>query len=192
MAERISALARMPSLATEGARVTLAEARPAAMLQVQAWPDTLAAVETALAQALTTEALPQPGHAHAFDGGAIAALGAGRFMIVATRDEAAARIGAALSDSDATITDISHGRTILALEGAAAAALLARCVALDLDPAAFPPGRATQTNIHHIDVLLRRVPEGSFEVWVFRSFAEALAEWLIDAGAEIGLSFKAE
>src|SRR5215210_6478268 len=50
------------------------------------------------------------------------------------------------------------------------------------DPPVFPPGRVAQTMIHHIDVLLHRQKRSSFDLWVLRSFAAALTEWLIDAG----------
>jgi heterotetrameric sarcosine oxidase gamma subunit len=43
--------------------------------------------------------------------------------------------------------------------------------------------------IHHIDVMLHRRAESCFDLWVFRSFAEALAEWLLDAGAEDEIAF---
>jgi sarcosine oxidase subunit gamma len=64
-------------------------------------------------------------------------------------------------------------------------------VAIDLDPAVFPPGRAAQTMIHHIDVLVHRTAETTFELWVLRSFAESLAEWVLDAGQEFGAAFSA-
>ena len=47
-----------------------------------------------------------------------------------------------------------------------------------------------QTAIHHVDVLVHRLTDRSFEIWVLRSFAESIAEWLIDAGAELGIGFR--
>ena len=57
---------------------------------------------------------------------------------------------------------------------------------VDLDPAAFPIGRLAQTAIHHIDVLIHRIDERAYEIWVVRSFAESLSEWLL--GAAEGIS----
>ena len=45
--------------------------------------------------------------------------------------------------------------------------------------------------IHHIDVVIHRRAETHFELWVLRSFAEALAEWLLDAGIEDEIGFAA-
>ena len=59
----------------------------------------------------------------------------------------------------------------------------------DLDPAVFPAGRVVQTMIHHIDVVIHRRSEAHFDLWVLRSFAESLAEWLLDQGVELGIGF---
>jgi heterotetrameric sarcosine oxidase gamma subunit len=56
---------------------------------------------------------------------------------------------------------------------------------IDLDQAAFPVGHVAQTAIHHIDVLIHRIEEAAFEVWVLRSFSESLVEWLLDAAEGI-------
>jgi sarcosine oxidase gamma subunit len=44
--------------------------------------------------------------------------------------------------------------------------------------------------IHHIDVLILRPAETEFRLLVLRSLAEALAEWLLDAGLEEGIGFR--
>ena len=189
MAERRSALSRTAAPTGDGARVVLAEERPAAIAQIQAWPDTLAAVEAAITQTLEIEEMPAPGCATDYGGGRLLALGAGRLLVSADDEELVARCRAAVSSADAAIIDISHGRTVFSITGVAAAALLSRCVALDVDAAAFPPGRVAETAIHHVDVLIHRQSERRFDIWAPRSFAEALAEWLLDAGAELGLGF---
>jgi sarcosine oxidase subunit gamma len=78
---------------------------------------------------------------------------------------------------------------ILKLDGEASASVLATSVALDLDLAAFPAGRVAQTMIHHVDVVIHRRSETGFELWVLRSFAESLAEWLLDQGEPAGMGF---
>ena len=50
--------------------------------------------------------------------------------------------------------------------------MLAKGVAIDLDPGAFPNDRVAQSMIHHIDIVLHRVGPDAFELWVLRSFAE--------------------
>ncbi len=77
------------------------------------------------------------------------------------------------------------------MEGEAAAELLARCAPLDFDLSAFPADGIAQTAIHHVDVLIHRLTETSFEISVLRSFAEAITAWIIDAGKELGIAFGA-
>ena len=111
-------------------------------------------------------------------------------MVAGVSADLVQRLETAIPADDAAVTDLSHGRTILVLEGEAAAPVLSKSVMLDLDFSAFPPGRAAETAIHHIDVMIHRLAETRFEIWVLRSFAEALAEWLLDAGLEEGIAFK--
>lgn len=190
MADRLSALAPISASAPEGASLVLSEARPLAILQIQAWPQTLAAVEAVVTQGLGLSEVPPAGSTATFDGGALCALGAGRFLLSTGSDDIAATFRTAFSSADAAVTDISHGRAILSLEGDAAAELLSRCVALDFDADVFPPGRVAQTAIHHVDVLVHRLTDSRFEIWALRSFAESLAEWLLDAGAGLGVRFR--
>jgi heterotetrameric sarcosine oxidase gamma subunit len=190
MAERLSALAHMTTGAADGASIVLGEERPAAILQIRAWPDTLDTVDAVITQTLGLAAAPPPGTAVTLAGGSLCATGTGRFLLSASADDVAATFRTAFSSADAAVTDISHGRTVLSLEGGAAAELLSRCVALDFDAAVFPPGRVAQTAIHHVDVLIHRLTESRFEIWALRSFAESLAEWLLDAGAGLGVRFR--
>lgn len=192
MVDRVSALAALASHAGHAAPVSLSEVRPAAILQIQAWPDTLATVEAVITQTLKIGELPKPGHVEWFHHGSLAAIGAGRYLISTTDLDIMAVLNTAFSSKDATVTDISHGRSVLRLDGEAAAEVLARCVAIDLDLAVFPADRIAQTAIHHVDVLIQRLTETSFEIWVLRSFAESVAEWIVDAGAELGAGFRTD
>lgn len=178
MAERHSALAHLPAQPATAA-AALSEVRTSSILQLQAWPDTLETVREVVAEITGIEA-PELGTAVASGGATIAAVAPGRFLLAAAADDLAEKFEAALPANDAAVTDISHGRVILRLEGRAAANVLATSVALDLDPSAFPPGRVAQTMIHHVDVVLHRQNETRFDLWVLRSFAESLAEWLVD------------
>lgn len=182
MAERASALAHLPLDRPAGSAVTLSEVRVGSILQVAAWPDTGDRVEAALTDMLAVLA-PRLGFALVRDDIVLASTAPGRYLIAADADDLPQRFEAALPSADAAVTDLSHGRTILRLEGPAAASVLAQCVAIDLHPAAFPDNRCAQTMIHHIDVLIIRRAEEAFDLWALRGFAEALAEWILDAAA---------
>ncbi len=188
MAEALSALAGMTASAG-GGRVTLAEVPVRTLVQVQAWPTTPQAVKDALAT-LPLGEIPPIGKASERGGLLVAHVAPGRFMIAGPDADLPTRLADLIPASAGAVTDLSHGRTGLSVEGEAAADVLQRCVALDLADAAFPVGRAAATMIHHIDVLIVRRRDKRFDLWVLRSFAEALAEWLLDAGLEEGIGFR--
>jgi methylglutamate dehydrogenase subunit D len=81
-------------------------------------------------------------------------------------------------------TPLSSGRTVIAVEGEPARDLLAKCVPLDFHSSEFKPGHFAMTGIHHTPVLINCVAENRFELYVLRTFALNIWEWLCDAGLE--------
>jgi heterotetrameric sarcosine oxidase gamma subunit len=186
MAEALSALAHLPA-GTGGGGVTLREIAAGTILRIQTWPYTVGVVKRVATELLGVEA-PPIGHAATNFETSLIAVAPGSFYVAGLAADIAWLVKEAVSPVDAAVTDLSHGRAVLALEGEAAGDVLQKCVAIDLS--AFPPGRAAPTMIHHIDVLIHRRTETEFRLIVLRSFAEALAEWLLDAGLEEGIGFR--
>jgi sarcosine oxidase subunit gamma len=91
----------------------------------------------------------------------------------------------ALEGLHATVADVSAQRTVIEVAGADARELLLKGCALDLHPQTFAVGRCAQTNLARTQVVLfSRARQPVYWVFVRASFAEYLAEWLIDAAAE--------
>jgi sarcosine oxidase subunit gamma len=84
------------------------------------------------------------------------------------------------------VFEVSHHYAALRAEGVHVADLLNAGCPLDLDPAAFPPGRATRTLFGKIGILLWRETEQRFTLMVARSYARALAELLREAARGLG------
>src|SRR6185437_2192718 len=85
----------------------------------------------------------------------------------------------------ATVVDVSAQRTVIEVAGTDARELLLKGCALDLHPQTFALGHCAQTNLARTQViLLSRDREPVYWLFVRASFAEYLAEWLIDAAAE--------
>jgi methylglutamate dehydrogenase subunit D len=82
------------------------------------------------------------------------------------------------------LTPLSSGRTVIAIEGEPARDLLAKCVPFDFHASAFKPGHFAMTGIHHTPVLIHCVAENRFELYVLRTFAFNIWEWLCDAALE--------
>ena len=109
-----------------------------------------------------------------------------QYWLVTQDRAAAAALSRAIAPQDASITVLDHARIRLLIEGAAAAALLARLVTIDLRPTAFPAGCFAQTGVHHAGVLLERSGAERYEMYVLRTFAVSTWEWIVDAAMSYG------
>ena len=118
-------------------------------------------------------------------------LGPDEWLVVVP-DRRIGRIGHALRDAldgqHAAVTDVSHSRTILALSGPDAHAVLAKGCPLDFHPRVFGPGRCAQSRLAKCQVLIHQTSAApAFEIYVHRSFAHYAWTWLEDAGREFGV-----
>ena len=74
----------------------------------------------------------------------------------------------------AALTDQSHGWAIVRLEGADAAEVLARLTPIDLRDSQFKRGHTARTELRHMMASITRLGPQSYQVMVFRGFAETL------------------
>ena len=196
MIERRSALAAHPKMMTATKVQTtvtdypileLSERHGLAVLQVSAFASTSIDAQTLLTAALD---LPAPA-GNRFSGAAdrsLRCVAPGVWLIVGPSHglPTAASLRAQLG-AFATVVDLSHARCALQLRGAAASRTLAKFCGLDLDLSAFPTGSATNTRFGHIGMHLARTDDlPTFELLVFRGYAEFVFEALCDGAAEFG------
>nr|WP_232478956.1 sarcosine oxidase subunit gamma family protein [Roseomonas rosulenta] len=135
-------------------------------------------------------ALPGPGETSTGADATAIWIQPAAWLIMAPRGtEAALAARAAVAFAGiAAVEDQSHGRTVIAVSGPAACAVLARGCRIDLHPRAFGPGRAAMTQIAHVSCLVHQVHASpSFELTVFSTLAEHVFHWLLEAGAEAGV-----
>jgi sarcosine oxidase subunit gamma len=95
------------------------------------------------------------------------------------------RLTRALFGRHASVTDLSASRAIIEITGSHARVLLEKGCGLDLHPRAFGPGQCAQTIFAKLPVVIDQlgaVP--TYRLFVRRSAALWLAEWLIDAAEE--------
>ena len=180
---RRSVLDRQPA---PGTGVGVAEVRPAAMALIQGVADQRAL--DALRRALGLGALPAGGVAWEGDGTRLLGIGAGQWFVVADAlDPAAlgAALEAALAGTDGVWTDLTHARTVLAVEGERALDVLAKGCPLDLDAAR--EGFTAASLLGPFPVIVHRRTALRWEVYVLTSLGRALLDWVCEAGAEYGL-----
>lgn len=88
------------------------------------------------------------------------------------------------------VTELGHARSVLRISGPSARELMARHVAIDLDPSAFPAGDFASTGIHGIGVLLHHYGDVAghpiFDLYLPRTFAASLAEAIAETAEPYG------
>lgn len=90
------------------------------------------------------------------------------------------------------IVDLSHGRTVVRVGGAKATELIAKGCPLDLYPVALPAGGCPQSVLAGVNLLLHRLPaDAGCDLYIPRSYARHVWEWLHAAGAEYGIGVTA-
>ncbi len=122
----------------------------------------------------------------------------------------AERVRAAPADELVSVLDLSHGRALVRVSGAASVQVLAKLCAIDLSDAVVPDGAAFRSHVASVvtDVVRDDIPAGptggprsgngavprdvddgvrSYLLHCERSVGQYLWECLLDAGAELGI-----
>lgn len=109
------------------------------------------------------------------------------FVVAQGRGEGALyrELKAAL-DGIASVSDQSHGRVIIRIEGPKVRNVLAKGTPVDLHADEFPAGKSALTQMAHVGVHMTRVGEDAFELSVFRGFSESFWEWITEQAEEFG------
>ena len=90
----------------------------------------------------------------------------------------------------ASLSDQSHGRVIIRIEGTKSREVLAKGTPVDLHTDEFTLGKSALTQMAHVGVHVTRVGRDAFEVSVFRGFAESFWEWLTSQSAPCGYQIR--
>lgn len=120
----------------------------------------------------------------------VAWLGPDEWLVVSEGAEPTlltAELREALGSAPGSVVDVSANRTTLELTGPAARAVLEKGCPLDLHPRSFGPGRAVQTTLGPVPVLLwQTAATPSYRIFPRASFADYAARWVMDAMKEFG------
>lgn len=165
------------------AQVTLTERFPLAICDVCAWPgaetktaNTIKRV-TGIALTKTRDAVSDTAQAfrHA----------PGRWTVISIDPGLPEALTKAVGDN-ATVVDLSHGRTVLRIDDEKSRWVLAKLFALDFRSDDFPLEKGLATKHHEIFAQIQRVGEDAFDVIVFRSYARSFWHALRMASEEVG------
>jgi heterotetrameric sarcosine oxidase gamma subunit len=115
-----------------------------------------------------------------------------QYWWIAASSDSLARLARELPAAAGTVTMLSASRVRIRITGPAVREVLAKGIALDLHPSVFAVGRSAQTGLHHTGVFLERVGDDGYEIYVPRTYAQSIWEWLIDAALPFGYDVAVE
>ena len=190
MPERRSALAECRRPGRHGAAgaeapLIITEVGGLAMVQVAAFDAPAAAA--AIAEATGAAASMTRGGVGVSGRTRVLWTGPGRWLVVEPEHRDLARLLAArCPPALAAVTDLSQGRSVMRIDGAACRWLLPKLCTLDFDPRMFPPDTCMQTQLGQIGALIDCRAADTFDIAVYRGFAVSAWEMLTDAALEFG------
>jgi sarcosine oxidase subunit gamma len=194
--ERLSAVASayragtFGAVETSGPGLVIAERRPLQIVQIAAQRGVEEVVRGAVVEALGVIAPAEPNTVTSGEGETLLWIGPRRWLVVAAEEggrDLMQALRGALSPAEAAVTELGNGRTVWRLSGRNARDVLSKGTSIDLHKRAFPPGRCAQALLGHASALIHAVDAApTFDLYVARSFALTVWEWLTEAAAEYG------
>lgn len=109
------------------------------------------------------------------------------FLLASDTGNPIAKLRQTVTAHVGSVTDLSHARCRIHIEGAQCQATLNKLFALDLRPAEFPVDEVRLTGTHHVPCLLHRLGTDSFDMLVFSTYAYDQLHTVVDAALEYGL-----
>jgi methylglutamate dehydrogenase subunit D len=155
------------------------------LVQVSGWPGTFDAVCRKLETRLNCR-IPDAGLRAVSQGArSFFRVGPERLWLAGPADDdMLQRFDESALGHDAVVTAIGQSRTVLRVKGTGATELLNRGLPVDLYAAVFPADAFAQSVIHHMPVLVHRVPlvgDDGFDIYVTSDYAVSFWEWLTEA-----------
>jgi heterotetrameric sarcosine oxidase gamma subunit len=133
--------------------------------------------------------------AAAVPGGLVVGSGPGEWLVLApvgSAGDVRTRLAGILPGLPgfASVVDLTHGRALLRLRGAASAGVLAKLCPIDLGEAVTPDGAAFRSTVADLVTDVVRDDSGGVRSYLLhceRSSGQYLAEAVLDAGDEFGI-----
>ncbi|WP_269929710.1 sarcosine oxidase subunit gamma family protein [Aminobacter sp. HY435] len=170
----------------DGVGVTLSEIAPCSIIQLAAWPGEEKKLMVVIGSVTGLKLADGAGAGASSDRYSAFGFAPGKFLVIDASEGLATTLAAKVAPAVGTVTDLSHGRIAIRIEGAKAEWVLGKLFAIDLALAAFPLGSGISTTHHDIFTLMQRSGPQRFDLYVFRSFARSFWKMLCHAADEVG------
>jgi sarcosine oxidase subunit gamma len=89
-----------------------------------------------------------------------------------------------------SVTDLTHARCRIHIEGPQCRTVLNKLFALDLRESAFAIGDIAMTGTHHVPSTLHRLGPDAFDLYVFSTYAYDQLAAVLDAAQEYGVTLQ--
>ena len=114
-------------------------------------------------------------------------LGPDQWLLTSENDSVAdilAHIDSVLSGQLFAATDMSSGLACFSLSGQSSRTVLAMGCGIDMHPGSFTTGQCVRTRFAQVPVFIVTTGDHEFDLYVDRSYAHYLHEWLSAAGED--------
>ena len=158
---------------------------------ISTWISGLPGLLEACANVFGTHLPQQTGKTAQTEFGLLARTGPEEFLLIGddTQDRCA-MLRASISADVGSVTDLSHARCRIHVQGAQCRTVLNKLFALDLREASFPVGDVALTGTHHVPSMLHRLGADAFDLYVFSTYAHDQLGTLLDAALEYGVGLE--
>jgi heterotetrameric sarcosine oxidase gamma subunit len=110
---------------------------------------------------------------------------------VMIRDTSGAEPVPDVDDQILTAVDLSHARTIIRMQGSAVEDVLSRLAPIDTSVVAFPEACFVQCGIDHVNVLIQRISQDCFDVFIPYTWASSVWQMICISAAQFGYRVEA-
>ena len=163
---------------------------PQAVL-VSTWVSGEAGLHAALTQLLGQTPPGPTGQIQATHLGLLMRTGPEEWLLIGDgTSDACAALRAAIGADVGGVTDLSHARCRITVQGPRCLDTLSKLFALDCRADAFPIGELRLSGHHHLPCSLHRLGEAEFDLYVFTTYAHDQLGSLLDAALEYGVKLE--
>ena len=158
---------------------------------VSTWVSGEAGLQAALTQLLGQTPPGPTGQIQATHLGLLMRTGPEEWLLIGDgASDACSVLRAAIGADVGGVTDLSHARCRIKVQGPRCLDTLSKLFALDCRPAAFPIGELRLSGHHHLPCSLHRLGETEFDLYVFTTYAHDQLASLLDAALEYGVKLE--
>lgn len=173
------------ALRDDGPGVRLAERFGLSVAEVAAFPRSEVKCRAAIKAAAGLTVKTAPGSGAVKPDAAAFNIAPGRWLVSGGDRTLVAKLAEAAGD-DGSVVDLSHGRSVLRIDGEKSRWVLAKLFAIDFSGPAFAKGAGLATAHHDIFAQIQRVDTDAFDIHVYRSFARSFWQLLCRSSEEVG------